>query len=93
MNGPTVPTYSVNNPLTGPSVPSYTNPVGASSVPSYGGQVVSSAPSSTVNKGPLGQKYPQTTTGYTGAASGYSGNTYNPLDYSAQPVQPSYGYG
>lgn len=91
MNGPTVPTYSVGNPLTGSTVPSYTNPAGASSVPSYGGQV--GAPPSPVGKGPLSQKYPQTTVGYSGAASGYGVNTYNPLDYSAQTVQPTYGYG
>ncbi|XP_053393357.1 protein transport protein Sec31A-like isoform X1 [Mercenaria mercenaria] len=95
MNGPTVPTYSVNNPLTGPTGPSYSNPVGASSVPTYGGQVTLGAPSSPTNKGPLAHKYPNATTGgYGGAASsGYGVNTYNPMDYNTQPVQPAYNYG
>lgn len=86
MNGTTVPTYSVNNPLTSQSVPTYsTGKPGATSAPKYGGQVVTAEPSSPAGKGPLAFKYPQTTSAAYGTAAGYGVNTYNPLDYNQQP--------
>lgn len=96
MNGTSVPSYSVNNPLTGSASTPYSTgtsySTGMPSVPTYNGQT--GAPSSPTNKGPLANKYPQPNTGYTGTStSAYGVNTYNPMDYNTQhpthqPTQP-----
>ena len=106
MNGnaaPSIPPFSINNPLTAPTGSNYSNP-GTSQVPSYPnntpmpGTNVGSSTGSSVNKGPLARKYPSASSASNtyGGAPNYQQPMFNPLDYN-QPGQtnttPAYNYG